>query len=1610
MSKSYRYYQDEADSAIYEELLINNKCLVKMFCGTGKSLLMRKCKVIQEQKLVVYVFPSLNLIDQFYNDYLNDFPSENVLKISSEAESTTDTFKIINFLSKYVNKIICVTYQSFKTLLDCLENNKINICLFDEAHHAVGEIYQKLIFENNSCEKQIFFTATPNNSNGIIMYDRDNLEAGMCGKLVYDYSYLTGCFEGYLNPFEIRIDMYTENTNKSVYESIARSIIASGNNRVLTFHSDVNTDRDTSVNNFVDEDLFVRTFREVCKNEFPEKVKYYKKVKMIGLSANIKSKERKEFLNKFDKTPNNEVIVISSCETIGEGIDTKNANMCVFVDPKSSYIKIIQNIGRIVRKQFGINKPNSTILIPCWVDKSKYLVCEGDREKCDEVIRTDMSKDGNFNGILNVLSALKQEDEDLYDICLHYPDTFSPQELKGNLEKQGYTILEPIGEGSLIETAEHLLDAEEGLYYELYEECESDQEMIIQIAEDNDVCIEIHTNSLENPIEIYNSECESGEIIRLYKSVEEIYQPIVKKENSCKRNSGKLYGPKRERRMNVNVHTNPDVKVLWNITRVFDITKDICSCVIDCEVVKYDPMEVAMCIVERANERLKKGSNLLPKKIYIKENRKTLELEQEHKDTTKLSCWKMALNNNKYRWKCSNEIRNYLDTNLYGWRDFIDFEQKAINNALEIIERAKIRENNGGKLLPRPFNTKKLCILSESEKTERRDYTKLSGWREAMQLNISGGGKKIYCYDSVRDLLDINLPGWRCEFDRLKRAEEIVKRANERFENGGLLLPRNIYKKENRNTPELEQEKKDATSLGNWNQSIKKNNIVRCPIEVIQYLDTYLCGWRDERDYELIALQQAKDIVQRAKDRNDGIAIPPVRHSTETNELLIQETKDANLIGKWKMAYYQTNKKSLTSYDSVNIYLDENLPEWRDEIHSDENKLLKATQIIERSIERQKKGENTLPRNIEKSKRITKELEQEAKDARDIQCWKRACNGTHWVCPDKVKNYLDEHLPGWRTNQSLKSMNDAEDILKRALIRQQNGNKLLPRDMLNSGKKKDQLTSIEEQEHNDNQKLSRWRNALDGKGTCTCSDELREYLDINLFGWRQTMSKDNENVIRAINIFERSTQRKEKGCNFLPKQINIPSNSDEEQEKKDNQKLRDWRDIKHNLNADLVDYLDMNLSGWSVKNDTVENAMKTAKEIVERANKRKHKGLNILPRETDKRDTPENEQEYKDAIKIGRWRRVLSGKLNGHGVCPEEVYKYLDENLTGWRNESDKMLEAISIVTRANERKNKNLNIIPRLCCNDKSKRDRREYDDIQLQEHKDSEKIKIWKYVLEGKRKGICLDDNICLYLDQNLSGWRPIKKNNSNESSNMYIQSDEEEYTFIPKKKSMKLKQPTEKKESIEQKRERVKSEISQLHQKYKSLKSENLHMEFNEHTELWHKYHEISEENEKSFPEEEIPRNRIILELDKIKTNRTKLVVDMGCGKAHVAHHFQNDKRFEFINYDHISANDNIIECDISRTQLEDNSVEICILSLAMWGSNCKDYIKEAHRILESNGILYIIEATKRWSEKDENKNIIVGKEASRLKKILEDDGFQIKVESIEKFCMFVCSKKD
>jgi ubiquinone/menaquinone biosynthesis C-methylase UbiE len=142
-----------------------------------------------------------------------------------------------------------------------------------------------------------------------------------------------------------------------------------------------------------------------------------------------------------------------------------------------------------------------------------------------------------------------------------------------------------------------------------------------------------------------------------------------------------------------------------------------------------------------------------------------------------------------------------------------------------------------------------------------------------------------------------------------------------------------------------------------------------------------------------------------------------------------------------------------------------------------------------------------------------------------------------------------------------------------------------------------------------------------------------------------------------------------------------------------------------------------------------------------------------------------------------------------------------------------------------------------------------------------------------------------------------------------------------------------------------------------------------------------------------------------LEDLPGKKKKVVADLGCGFAEINQHFKDNSRFEFHNLDHHSSSEFVVSIDIKNTELDDYSVDVSILSLAMWGSNCKDYLEEAHRILDTGGTLLIAEAYTRWNkELDEQ-----GKPINRLVNLLEENNFTIIKNDEQKFMFIECRKK-
>jgi len=328
-------HQKDCINNINEHFKNENKGLIKMFCGSGKSLIIYNCLLKYGINLSIVVVPSINLVTQFNDNYLLNLDKQkynnkfykkdyDILTICSKNESkdsnnlnyTTNKNNILDFLEKDILKIILVTYQSLKILIDIVIEYKINIDIicFDEAHHILADETKKILFKetkNNihlnfidSINKTLFFTATPKNSNDIMMYNPNNFisindikyemlddnsiyyEEPICGKLIYEYSHIEGVNENQLNDFKIRVDLYTSNININIFEAISRSILETGNNKVLTFHSRSETKSKTNsdVLTFIcnlNKKEFLESFNKILK-EFPELKNKYSKINLKG--------------------------------------------------------------------------------------------------------------------------------------------------------------------------------------------------------------------------------------------------------------------------------------------------------------------------------------------------------------------------------------------------------------------------------------------------------------------------------------------------------------------------------------------------------------------------------------------------------------------------------------------------------------------------------------------------------------------------------------------------------------------------------------------------------------------------------------------------------------------------------------------------------------------------------------------------------------------------------------------------------------------------------------------------------------------------------------------------------------------------------------------------------------------------------------------------------------------------------------------------------------------------------------------------------------------------------------------------------------------------------
>ncbi|KAK6976862.1 ribosomal RNA-processing protein 8 [Biomphalaria glabrata] len=128
------------------------------------------------------------------------------------------------------------------------------------------------------------------------------------------------------------------------------------------------------------------------------------------------------------------------------------------------------------------------------------------------------------------------------------------------------------------------------------------------------------------------------------------------------------------------------------------------------------------------------------------------------------------------------------------------------------------------------------------------------------------------------------------------------------------------------------------------------------------------------------------------------------------------------------------------------------------------------------------------------------------------------------------------------------------------------------------------------------------------------------------------------------------------------------------------------------------------------------------------------------------------------------------------------------------------------------------------------------------------------------------------------------------------------------------------------------------------------------FHSDKEAFQVYHEGYENQVSKWPV-----NPVDILIRQIKSKPTNLVIaDFGCGDAKLAASLPHKVH----SFDLVATNDRITACDMSKTPLPNESVDIAVFCLSLMGTNIGDYILEANRVLKNGGLLKIIEVVSRF----------------------------------------------
>ncbi|XP_058401825.1 ribosomal RNA-processing protein 8 [Diceros bicornis minor] len=130
------------------------------------------------------------------------------------------------------------------------------------------------------------------------------------------------------------------------------------------------------------------------------------------------------------------------------------------------------------------------------------------------------------------------------------------------------------------------------------------------------------------------------------------------------------------------------------------------------------------------------------------------------------------------------------------------------------------------------------------------------------------------------------------------------------------------------------------------------------------------------------------------------------------------------------------------------------------------------------------------------------------------------------------------------------------------------------------------------------------------------------------------------------------------------------------------------------------------------------------------------------------------------------------------------------------------------------------------------------------------------------------------------------------------------------------------------------------------------------FQEDPEAFVLYHRGFQSQIKKWPLQPVDR----IAKDLRQRPASLVVADFGCGDCRLASSIRNTVHC----FDLASLDPRVTVCDMAQVPLEDESVDVAVFCLSLMGTNIRDFLEEANRVLKPGGLLKVAEVSSRFED--------------------------------------------